>query len=290
MLIRPEMKSILDQWSSPAALDVTISLTVLVYLRGWHLLRNSSRNLISAWRLVAFLSGMFALWIAIGSPLSAFDEISLTVHMIQHILLMLVVPPLVLLGSPILPFLHGLPQLLVRKVLGPLFRSTQVQFLGRFLTHPLVCWTLAAVALIAWHVPSAFELALRSDFWHDVEHICFLATSFLFWWPVVRPYPAEAQWPRWIIPIYLFLGMFPSGVLGALLTFGDRVLYPSYGRAAGVVFGFTPLEDQIVAGSLMWVFGIFVCIIPGVFITLKILSPIVVRPGSVAQVPSANRG
>jgi putative membrane protein len=272
MLVSPAAQSILTEWSPPVALDVTLLVSTLVYLRGWLFLRRSSSALISAWRLAAFLAGMCFLWIAIGSPLSAYDEASLTVHMIQHILLMLVVPPLILLGAPALPFLHGLPQWPVRKILGPAFRFAPLQSLGVFLTHPLVCWIVAAVALIAWHVPAAFELALRSDFWHELEHVCFLFTSLLFWWPVVQPYPSEARWPRWAIPVYLFLGMFPSGALGAFLTFCDRVLYPSYLKQPAI-FGLAPAGDQIFAGSLMWVLGIFVCIVPAVAITLKILSP-----------------
>jgi len=187
--------------------------------------------------------------------------------MVQYILLMLVIPPLVLLGAPSLPFLHGLPPWFVRTMLGPFLRWPLVQSLGRCLTHPLVCWILAAVALIAWHVPSAFELALRSDFWHDLEHACFLSTSLLFWWP------------RWSIPLYLFLGMFPGGALGAFLAFCDRILYPSYTEAPPL-FLVTPLTDQILAGTLMWVSGLFVCLIPAMVITLQLLSPRVVQPAA----------
>jgi len=275
----PETQTLLSAWSPPLALNAAILLTALFYFRGWLTLRRSFRGLIPIRRLAAFLVGMFFLWFAIGSPLSAFDEASLTVHMIQHILLMLVIPPLVLLGAPALPLLRGLPQWFVRTTLGPFLRWQPVQSLGQFLTHPLVCWIFAAVALIAWHVPAAFELALRSDFWHEVEHICFLSTSILFWWPVVRPFPSELRWPRWSIPLYLFFGMFPSSALGAFLAFCDRVLYPSY-RQAPALFRITPLADQILAGSLMWVFGVFVCIIPSVLITLKLLSPRIAPPGA----------
>lgn len=273
----PAAQSILNEWSPPIAINVVTFLTVLVYLRGWLRLWCSSPFLIVAWRPVAFLAGMFSLWVAIGSPLSAFDEASLSVHMVQHILLMLVVPPLVLLGEPSLPLLHGLPQQFVRGILGPFLRWPPVQSLGKALTHPLVCWILAAVALIAWHVPSAFELALRSDAWHEVEHACFLSTSLLFWWPVVQPFPSEPHWPRWSMPLYLFLGMFPGSALGAFLTFCDRVIYPSYSETVSI-FGMTALQDQIFAGALMWVFGFFVCFIPAVVITVKLLSPRVVQP------------
>ncbi|MGB7436909.1 MAG: cytochrome c oxidase assembly protein [Candidatus Acidiferrum sp.] len=275
----PAEQSLLKEWSPPLALDLLIILAVFVYIRGWIRFQQSARGLVPPWRLAAFLAGMFFLWFAIGSPLSAFDESSLTIHMVQHILLMLVVPPLVLVGSPALPFLHGLPQWFVRVPLGAFLRYQPIRLLGRVLVHPLVCWISAAVALIAWHVPSAFELALRSDYWHEVEHICFLSTSILFWWPVVQPFPFEARWSRWSLPVYLFLGMIPSSALGAFLVFCDRVLYPSYNKEPRL-FGMTALTDQIIAGSLMWVFGMLVCIIPAVFITVKLLSPRLVTPGT----------
>jgi putative membrane protein len=275
----PEAQSILKEWSPPIIINVVILITALFYLRGWLSLRRSSPDLFPPSRLAAFLAGMFSLWIAIGSPLSAFDEASLTVHMVQHILLMLVVPPLILLGAPSLPLLHGLPQSFVRTTLGPFLRWAPVQSLGKFLTHPVVCWFLAATALIAWHVPSAFELALRSDAWHEVEHACFLSTSILFWWPVVQPFPSEARWPRWSMPLYLFLGTLPGGALGAFLAFCDRVLYPSYNEAPSL-FGITALQDQVFAGAVMWVFGMFICMIPAVLITLKLLSPRVIQPAS----------
>jgi putative membrane protein len=279
-----EAQSILKEWSPPLISNVAIFLTGLFYLRGWFSLRRSSHDLFVPLRLAAFLAGLFSLWIAIGSPLAAFDEASLTVHMIQHILLMLVTPPLVLLGEPSLPLLHGLPQGFVRTTLGPLLRWAPMQSLGRFLTHPLVCWILAAVAVIGWHAPSAFELALRSEAWHEVEHACFLTTSLLFWWPVVQPFPSEARWPRWSMPLYLFLGTLPGGALGAFLAFSDRVLYPSYNEAPSL-FGITPLQDQVFAGALMWVFGLFVCMVPAVFITLKLLSPRVIQPTSSISPP-----
>jgi putative membrane protein len=275
----PEAQSLLNEWSTPIALDIIISLTAIFYFRGWLALRRASPGLLSIRRLAAFLASMFLLWVAIGSPLSAFDDVSLTAHMIQHILLMLVIPPLLLLGAPALPLLHGLPQLFVRAILGPFLRWSPVQSLGKFLTHPLACWILAAVALIAWHVPSAFELALRSDLWHEVEHICFFSTSILFWWPVIQPFPSEARWPRWLIPLYLFFGMFPGSALGAFLLFCDRVLYPSYVQAPPLS-SITPLTDQIIAGALMWVLGMFVCLIPAVLITLKLLSPHTLLPGA----------
>ncbi len=268
----PEALLVLHEWSSPIFLDLAIAATAFFYVRGWLALRRNSPSLLSAGKLAAFLSGMICLWVAIGSPLAAFDEASLTVHMIQHILLMLVVPPLVLLGAPAMPLLHGLPQSFVRTMLGPGLRWSPTQSLGHFLTNPIVCWILAALALLLWHAPASFELALHSDAWHEFEHGCFLFTSILFWWPVIQPFPTEPRWPAWSAPLYLFLGMIPGSVLGAFLVFCDRVVYPSYAEAPGI-FAMTPLEDQVLAGMLMWVLGFFVCVVPAVYLTIRLLSP-----------------
>jgi len=268
----PEAQAVLQTWSNPTWINVALILTGVVYARGWLSIRRLQPALIPIWRLAAFFSGLFSLWVAIGSPLSAFDDVSLSAHMVQHLLLMAVAPPLLLLGTPSIPFLRGLPLWIVKSVVGPFLRSQPVKWLGHFLTHPAVCWVVATVALLAWHIPSAFELALRSETWHDVEHICFLSTSILFWWPAVLPFPSDATWSRWSIPVYLFLGILPGGALGAFLTFCDRVLYPSYATAPRL-FGISPLDDQVIAGALMWVLGTFVYTLPAVFITVRLLSP-----------------
>jgi putative membrane protein len=270
-IMSPQAQEILESWSSPLWVNASLCLTAFVYVRGWFHIRAHIRELISGWRLAAFLSGLCSLWIAIGSPLAAYDDVSLSVHMVQHLLLMVVAPPLLLLGAPSLPLLRGLPQWVLRGIVGPLLRCEPVKSLGHFITHPAFCFFAATVALLGWHIPAAFELALRSESWHEVEHICFLATSLLFWWPAVQPFPSGAFWPRWSIPLYLFLGTLPGGALGAFLTFCDRVLYPTY---AGVpqIFGVSALEDQVIAGALMWVIGTFVYTVSAVVITIQLLS------------------
>jgi putative membrane protein len=182
-----------------------------------------------------------------------------------------------------LPFLHGLPQRLVRSFLGPILRWAPLQELGRILTHPVFCWLAATLALIGWHTPRAFELAVHAQFWHEVEHASFFMTSILFWWPVVQPWPSVARWPRWSIPLYLFLGTIANDIVSAFLALYDRVLYPSYASAPRP-FNVSPLDDQAFAGAMMWVFGTFVYLVPAVAITMQILSPI----GT--QRPSQRRG
>jgi cytochrome c oxidase assembly factor CtaG len=114
---------------------------------------------------------------------------------------------------------------------------------------------------------------VHSQFWHEVEHASFFTTSLLFWWPVVQPWPSVARWPRWSIPLYLFLGTLANDAVSAFLALYDRVLYPSYASVPRP-FNVSPLDDQAFAGAMMWVFGTFVYLVPAVVITMQILSPL----------------
>jgi cytochrome c oxidase assembly factor CtaG len=242
-------------------MPIVLILAALVYLRGWMHLRHS----IPSWRAAAFLSGLFAIWIAAGSRLAMLDEELLSVHMVQHLLLMIVGAPLILLGSPVLPLLHGLPKFLVRGGLGPLLRSALVQRLGSVLANPIFCWFTATAILIGWHVPSAFALGLGSELWHRVEQASFLGAGLLFWWPVILTRP------RWGIVLYLFLATLPCDALSAFLAFCDRVVYPAY-LATPRHFDISPLQDQECAGALMWVSVTFAYLVPAVVITTRLLS------------------
>lgn len=204
--------------------------------------------------------------------MAALDDQLLSVHMLQHILLMTVASPLILLGEPALPFLHGLPQRVVRGPLGAFLRWPPAQRFGHALTNPMFCWLVAMGALVGWHVPSVFEHALRSEGWHRVEHASFFATGLLFWWPVVQPWPSVARWPRWRIPLYLFFATLPCDLLSAFLTFCDRVVYTAYLTVPRLV-DVSPLQDQECAGAMMWVSATVIYLIPAVIVTIKILSP-----------------
>jgi len=199
------------------------------------------------------------LWIAVGSPLRSLDEEMLVVHMVKHLLVMAVAAPLLLLGVPHLPlaypFLHWPP---VARVI-------------RALTHPVFCWLSATLAVMVWHVPAVFELGMRSHWWHLVQFTCFFAAGLLFWWPVIQPWQ-KARWSRWSIPVYLFLATLPCDVLSAYLTFCDDVVYAPY-LGASLASNASALQDQQVAGALMWTFITFVYLLPAVVITVQILSP-----------------
>jgi putative membrane protein len=268
----PELKAAMQSWSFPVSLTVCMALAALIYLRGWFRLRSARVSTVPVWCLVAFLGGLACVWLAVGSPLVVLDDELLSIHMTQHLLLMAVSAPLILLGAPNLPFLHGLPQRFVRGGLGPIFRWRLARRFGHSLTHPVFCWFAGTAAVIVWHVPVAFELALRSDSLHKVEHGSFLAAGLLFWWPVVQPWPSVARWHRWAIPLYLFCATLPCDALSAFLAFCGRVVYPSYLHAPHL-FDVSPLGDQECAGALMWVLVTIVYLVPAAVITIQMLGP-----------------
>jgi len=245
-----------------------LSLVALVHLRGWLSLRSSAHP-IPAWRAGAFLAGLLSIGIALLPPLASCDAGSLTGHMVQHLLLMTMAPPLVFLGEPIRAATHGLPRALASAIQGRLSRWSTARRVGTVLSHPAVCWGAATLTLVVWHVPAPFTLALRSHAWHALEQASFLATGLLFWWPVVHPWPSRHE-PRWSTVLYLFFATLPCDVLSGFLVFSDRIAYPVYlstHTAAAV------LDDQQRAGALMWTCVTIVYFVAGAIVSTLLLSP-----------------
>ncbi len=267
-----QVQIVLQSSSAPLAVDASLCLAALIYAIGWNRLRIAAIRQFPVWRLASFFAGLVTVWIAIGSPLQTLDDVSLTIHMVQHLLLAAVAPPLILLSAPELPLLRGLPQTLARGVVSPFLRLRFTKKFGHLIFNPAICWLVATLVLIGWHVPAVFELALRWDWLHKLEHASFLGAGLMFWWPVIQPWPSTPRWPQWSIPLYLFAATLPCDALSGFLSFCDRVVYSSYISAPGV-FGLSPLEDQQCAAALMWVAVTFIFLTPAVLITLRILSP-----------------
>jgi putative membrane protein len=261
-------------------LSVTLCVAALIYYRGWVRLRQVLPTLPSRWWPYAFVGGLLALWAAIGSPLAALDEELLSVHMMQHILLSLLAPPLILLGAPALPLLYGIPRLFkLRGGVARPVRSQLVRVLRRGCAQPAICWAVAMVVFIGWHMPSLFQLGLRSEGWHAVEHASFLGSGLMFWWPVVQPWPSTSIWPRWSVPLYLFAATLPCDGLSAFLAFSDRLVYPAY-LYAPRHFGLSALQDQECAGALMWLCVTIAYVIPAAIVTTKLFSARIEDPAT----------
>ena len=258
-----------------AAVEPSILVPVVVgaalYLRGWTTLSRRMPERFGRPQAIAFLAGLGTVLLASSALLDASGHRFLWAHMIQHLLLMVVAPPLLWMGAPVAPILVGLPRT-VRGVVARGLGWRPIRRLSALLTHPATSWIAFVIAFWGWHVPALYELALESDLWHHVEHACFLGAALLFWRPVILPWPARSPWPRWAMIPYLVLADLQNSVLAAIFTFGDRVIYPAYATIARTGEG-SALEDQALAGVIMWVPGSVLFFVPILWLVVTTLMP-----------------
>jgi putative membrane protein len=197
---------------------------------------------VEAKRVAWFTGGVIVLYIALTSSIHELaDSFLLSAHMFQHLLLVLVAPPMLLVGTP-------------GWLLRPIFRHQTVGRAARYLTHPLAAFLIFNAILGIWHFPFLYDLTLRAHIPHVLEHLLFIGGAVIGWWPVLSP---SAEAPRASYPIqilYLFGMSLPMGIIGAAITFSHRVLYPWYG-AVPRLWGMSAITDQQVAGLIMKIPG-----------------------------------
>lgn len=193
-------------------------------------------------QIASFLGALVVLFLALNGPLHNLSDTYLfSAHMAQHLLLTLVFPPLLL---------YGTPAWVVRRLVRP----RRVMAIARVVTRPLAAALIFSGPIVIWHVPALYEAALRHHNLHIVQHLVFLATAVIMWWPVLSPVPELPRAQHLVQMLYLFLLGIPMSVTGALITLADSVLYPFYATAPRVG-GLSPLDDQQIGGLLMWVLG-----------------------------------
>jgi putative membrane protein len=192
--------------------------------------------------VASFAAALLVLFVALNGPLhNLSDNYLFSAHMAQHLLLTLVFPPLLLYGTP-------------AHVVRPLLRPRWVLAVGRVVTRPLAAASLFTAPIVLWHVPALYEAALRNHDLHIVQHLVFLTTAVIMWWPILSPVPELPRIQHLMQMLYLFLLGIPMSVTGALITLSSSVLYPFY-AAAPRVGALSPLDDQQIGGLLMWVLG-----------------------------------
>jgi cytochrome c oxidase assembly factor CtaG len=261
-----------DTWPTLAALLAA----ALVYTRGWWVLSSRMPARFGKGRLVAFLGGLAVIAVALASPLDTLAGGHLSAHMVQHQLLMMLAPPLVWLGAPIAPILRGLPRS-IRRPMAAALTSRVLRPMAHLIAQPALGWVAFALAFWIWHAAPLYQLALRSHAWHHVEHACFVATAMLFWRPVILAWPDRASWPRWTMIPYLLLADLQNTILAAILTFSDRLIYPAY--ASVTVGRLSALDDQAMAGVIMWVPGSLVFLVAAIWLAMEALGGAPAVPG-----------
>src|SRR4051812_13957446 len=201
----PTLDAFLRSWPFDPWFLFALLVTAAVYLRGHCKLRRRDPGRWHGGQAMAFLGGLGTVYLALVSPIEPFAALLLQVHMLQHLLLMMVAPPILWLGAPFFPLFRGLPRPVRVVWVAPLLSSPPLRRLFGRLTHPLTALLLFVAATWVWHVPAVYDLALRSSGWHYLQHVCFLGTALLFWYPVVRPYPARPRWSPWLLVPALLL-------------------------------------------------------------------------------------
>jgi putative membrane protein len=231
-------------WSLHPSVLIGTGLLGALYVWGVGPLRRR-RHLgppVPAVRQASFAAALLVLLLALNGPMHDLSDYYLfSVHMVQHLLLTLVFPPLLILGTP-------------GWLLRPLLRPPAVHAVARVVTRPLAAAGLFAFTLAIWHLTPFYELMMREHGVHIVTHLLFMVTATIMWWPVMSPVPELPRLPYGLGMLYLFLVGIPMQLVAALITTSDQVLYPWY-SVAPRTWGLSPLDDQQLGGLLMWVPG-----------------------------------
>ena len=252
--VSPTLASALLSWSFDPSITIAVLSGVILYVVGCARFRRRSGHLpVSRWRIAAFAGGILGVVVALLSPLHTFDSLLFSLHMIEHLLIILVAAPLLLLGTPQLPLLWGLPDT-ERRGFALLFlvpRSRVHRFFS-YLTRPLVSSAILVSAVAAWHLPLLYDAAQGQSLVHWLEHVSFFVAAILYWWMIIQPNGKRAGASDGLAIVALAPPVVEGVVLGAILTFAPGPIYATY-RDAPRLFGVSALADQQLAGLIMWI-------------------------------------
>ena len=209
---------------------------------------------ISRWQKASFFTGLFLIFISLQSPLDNLSEHMLSFHQLQHFLLRMMAPLLVLLGAPLTPVLRGLPPWVLQRIVRPTVRHSLARAAYEKLTNPVITVALFMGVLYLWQFPGAFNLSLRNEFVHALMHITMASSGFIFYWAVIDPKPHRSRVHYGVRVLYLGLIVLPNTVLGAVITFSRGIIYTGY-QDVYQPFGISLLTDQQLGGLLLWVPG-----------------------------------
>ncbi len=260
------------QWRPwPQIILILVTLAVL-YGRGWHRLRQrGSRRLANGWRLTSFMAGIGVLGLAMLSPIEVLQEMFFSVHMVQHLLIQMVGPPLLLLADPYPFLLWGLPNRARRAASEYLTATAPFRQVLRKLTSPWLCWGLYVGLIWVWHVPAAYDASLRSEVYHVLMHLSFFAPALLFWWHVTGAAPRLHGRLSYGLRVGLALaGLAQNEVLGVIIAFADEPLYSHYATVPRM-WGLSVMEDQALGGALMWVPGGMMYVLTAIILLARML-------------------
>ena len=234
--------------------STVIGLGVLAALYFWRAAKISADEKPGPARVASFLAALLVIFASLNGPIHDLsDNYLFSGHMVQHLLLTMLMPPLLL---------AGVPGAMIRPLLG----NRAVLAAAKRLTKPAACFLIFNIVIAGWHVPALYNSAMENHSIHILEHLMFMAAAVLMWWPLASRLP---ELPRLAYPgqmLYCFLMTIPMSVVAIYITMAERVLYPFYSSAPRIM-PLSPMEDQLLGGLIMWVPGgiIFMVIMTVVF-------------------------
>ena len=252
--------------------DVLLILVFMgtIYTRGWLRLRRRNPRVVHPWQLALYILGLGTIGAALLSPVDALGSSLLSMHMAQHLPLLMIAPLSFLLANPFAAFLWGLPTKIRRKVGRLLARGSFLRQVLWALTLLPMTWSLYVTNLWVWHHPRLYQAALTNPWIHDLQHLLFFSTALFFWWPIVNPAPRlHGSIGYGFRIIYLIAATLQNTLLGMAISLPERVIYPFY-AAAPRSGELSPLGDQGLGGGIMWISG-HMYLIPIMVLVYRIL-------------------
>jgi putative membrane protein len=270
--MNPTLTVLLLSWSWRPEIILTLSLGAAIHLAGRrHLQQRGGGEIVATWRSVSYLGGLAVVWIALMSPIDVLAGQFFYMHMIQHLLLVMIAPPLLLVANPLPIMMWGLPSPLRREVGHALKPGATVRRILRAVTGPGPAWLMFVFALVGWHDSGAYDAALRSELVHDAEHLSFFITAMLFWWHVTGAAPhIHKRLSRGMRTVYVLSVIPPNMIIGLTLSFATEPVY-SYYTTVPRPGGMSLLQDQMLGGVLMWIPGSMMYIIAALVLIAQIL-------------------
>ena len=280
----PILNALLLSWNWRADVIVVLILAGTIYTVGWQRLRNPRHKrssgikpqryrprLATGWRLAAYLGGLALIGLALMSPIDVLGGQLFYMHMIQHLLLVMLAPPLLLIAAPFPFVLWGLPAR-TRGMIARLFNPTSPFRQGlRHLTPPGLVWILFIAVFLGWHDPNAYNAALQSELLHDLEHLTFFGTAILFWWHVTRVGPRiHGRFPPSARIAYVLITIPINMLTGVVIAFSTTPLYTYY-TTVPRIGGITVMQDQMLGGIIMWIPGSMMYIIAALVLIASIV-------------------
>lgn len=240
-------------WHFTPGISVGTALVLAIYCHGLFRRRTAAVP-VSVWRHLAYYAGVLSVWLALQSPIEVLSDHFFSVHQIEHLLLRMLTPVLLCLAVPLPTLLRGLPGVVRHWLVRPVARNQFLQLLYAVLIQPVVATVLFVGLLFLWEWPPLHDAALRNQPLHDFMHFTMLVSGLFFWWLVLDPRFKFARLSFGWKLLLLWAATVPNSLLGALITFHQRVIYTPYDQMHGL-WGLNALVDQQYGGLILWLPG-----------------------------------